>query len=66
MNRRIRELAWSIGIAGKNMQGEINTNWGQLEKFAMLVIQDYENNVRESRREVKSALGYSRIGRNNV
>ncbi len=37
-----------------------------LEKFVMLVIQDYENDVRESRREVKSELGYSRIGRNNV
>jgi len=37
-----------------------------LEKFVMLVIQDYENDMRESRREVKSKLGYSRIGRNNV
>ncbi len=37
-----------------------------LEKFVMLVIQDYENDVQESRREVKSELGYSRIGRNNV
>ena len=37
-----------------------------LEKFVMLVIQDYENDLRESRREVKSELGYSRIGRNNV
>ena len=39
---------------------------GFLERFAMLVIQDYENDKRESRREVMSELGYSRIGRNNV
>ena len=37
-----------------------------LEKFAMLVIQDYENDVREGRREVKTELGYSRIGLGNV
>lgn len=43
-----------------------DTTTMDLEKFAMLVIQDYENDVRESRREVKSKLGYSRIGRNNV
>jgi len=43
-----------------------DTTTMDLEKFAMLVIQDYENDVRESRREVKSQLGYSRIGRNNV
>ena len=37
-----------------------------LEKFVMLVIQDYENDVREGRREVKTELGYSRIGLGNV
>jgi len=37
-----------------------------LEQFAMLVIQDYENDLRESRREVKSDLGYSRIGLGNA
>ena len=36
------------------------------EKFAMLVIQAYNKELKESRREVKSSLGYSRIGLNNV
>ena len=37
-----------------------------LEKFVMLVIQDYENDLREDRKSTKRELGYSRIGRNNV
>ena len=36
------------------------------EKFAMLVIEAYNKELKESRREIKSKLGYSRIGRNNV
>lgn len=36
------------------------------EKFAMLVIEQYNKELKESRREVKSNLGYSRIGLNNV
>lgn len=36
------------------------------EKFAMLVIQAYNEELKESRREVKSKLGYSRIGLRNV
>ena len=36
------------------------------EKFAMLVIEEYNKELKESRREVKSKLGYSRIGLNNV
>lgn len=39
------------------------------EKFAMLVIQAYNkelDEVKESRREVKTELGYSRIGLKNV
>ena len=36
------------------------------EKFAMLVIEQYNKELKESHREVKSNLGYSRIGLNNV
>ena len=61
MNERIKKLAEQ---ASKEAFPIGSMAW--MEKFAMLVIQDYENDVRESRREVKSQLGYSRIGRNNV
>ena len=40
MNERIRELAWSIGIAGKNLQGQIDTDWNQIEKFAELIVRE--------------------------
>jgi hypothetical protein len=40
MNERIQELAWSIGIAGKNFQGQIDTDWNQIEKFAELIIRE--------------------------
>ena len=59
MNERIRELAEQC----YHRYSEYNID---LEKFAMLVIQDYENDLRESRREVKTELGYSRIGLGNV
>ena len=36
------------------------------EKFAMLVIKAYNKELRENRREVKTELGYSRIGLKNV
>ena len=59
MNERIKELADQC----YHRYSEYNID---LEKFAMLVIQDYENDLRESRREVKTELGYSRIGLGNV
>ena len=40
MNERIKELAWSIGIAGKNLQGQIDTDWNQIEKFAELIVKE--------------------------
>lgn len=36
------------------------------EKFAMLVIEAYNKELKESRREVMTELGYSRIGLKNV
>ena len=64
MNKRIKELAEQAGF-----HSYITTHVedvAMFEKFAMLVIQDYENDVRESRREVMSELGYSRIGLRNI
>lgn len=79
MNKRINELAVQAGgiwRGGYVEQPNGDSVWSEqasvdpvdidLLKFAMLVIQDYENDVRESRREVKSQLGYSRIGLGNV
>ena len=37
-----------------------------LEKFAQLVIKQYKQEERKSRKELKSKLGYSRIGLNNI
>ena len=37
-----------------------------MEEFAKLVILEYKREEKESRREIKSKLGYSRIGLNNV
>lgn len=75
MNERIRELAEQAGgefwqrLENDVVNPEAYITFDppeSLEKFAMLVIQDYENDVREGRREVKTELGYSRIGLGNV
>ncbi len=75
MNERIRELVKQSGgefwqrLENDAVNPEAYITFdppASLEKFVMLVIQDYENDMRESRREVKSKLGYSRIGRNSV
>ena len=66
MNERIKELAEQCHWETYGVNGELLESGFDEEKFAMLVIQDYENDKRESRREVMSELGYSRIGRNNV
>ena len=62
MNSRIQELMKQAGtdVSGKWMSVD------NAEKFAMLVIQAYNEEQRESRREVKTELGYSRVGLNNV
>lgn len=36
------------------------------EKFAMLVIEQYNKELKQSRREIKRRLGYSRIGLKNI
>ncbi len=62
MNHVIQELMKQAGTdtSGKWMSVD------NAEKFAQLVIQAYNKELEESRREVKSNLGYSRIGLGNV
>jgi hypothetical protein len=62
MNTKVQELMLKAGTdtSGKWMSVD------NAEKFAMLVIQAYNEELKESRREVKSKLGYSRIGLRNV
>jgi hypothetical protein len=62
MTEQIKQLMQQAGtdISGKWMSVD------NAEKFAMLVIQEYTKELREDRREVKSNLGYSRVGLNNV
>lgn len=62
MNQKIQELMLKAGTdtSGKWMSVD------NAEKFAMLVIEAYNQELRESRREVKQELGYSRIGLKNV
>jgi hypothetical protein len=75
MNERIKELVKrSGGEFWQRLENDVVNPEAyitfdppeSLEKFAMLVIQDYENDVREGHREVKTELGYSRIGLGNV
>ncbi len=47
MNNRIKELAWSVGISGKNGQGEIHTDWDEIEKFAELIVKECANQIIE-------------------
>ena len=62
MKNKIKELMKQAGtdISGKWMSVD------NAEKFAMLVIQAYNKELKESRRETKRKLGYSRIGLRNV
>lgn len=62
MKDKIKELMAQAGtdVSGKWMSVD------NAEKFAELVIRAYNKELKESRREIKSKLGYSRIGLNNV
>lgn len=62
MNETIKKLMQQAGTdtSGKWMSVD------NAEKFAQLVIEQYNKELRESRRDIKSNLGYSRIGLNNV
>jgi hypothetical protein len=62
MNEQIKELMHQAGTdtSGKWMSVH------NAEKFAMLVIAAYNKELDTDRREIKSKLGYSRIGLKNV
>lgn len=62
MNDQIKKLIQQAGTdtSGKWMSVD------NAEKFAKLVIEQYNKELKESRREIKSELGYSRIGLRNV
>ena len=62
INNEIKKLIQQAGTdtSGKWMSVD------NAEKFAMLVIEQYNKELKESRREIKSSLGYSRIGLRNV
>jgi len=62
MNEQIQQLMKQAGTdtSGKWMSID------HAEKFARLVIKQYNKELKESRRETKRNLGYSRIGLNNV
>lgn len=62
MNEQIQHLMQQAGtdVSGKWMSTD------HAEKFAMLVIEAYNKELDESRREIKNKLGYSRIGLKNI
>ena len=66
MNNRVKALAKQVDACYIPRYDMWQMDTETLQKFAMLVIQDYENDLRESRCAVKSELGYSRIGLRNV
>lgn len=56
MNDKVKTLAEQVGL----------TYQPELEEFAKLVILEYKKERKESKRETKAKLGYSRIGLNNI
>ena len=70
MNERIKQLAEPYHNRIENDNGNIHESYefspDELEEFARLLIVQYNKEKKESRRAVKSRLGYSRIGLKNV
>lgn len=62
MNERIQELVCRVGTDTSGKWISVDN----AEKFAMLVIQAYNEELRQSQRDVKTELGYSRIGLKNI
>ena len=62
MNKAIQQIVEQVGTDTSGKWISVD----RAEKFAKLVIEQYNKELRESRREVKSKLGYSRIGLRNV
>jgi hypothetical protein len=70
MNEKIRELAEPYHNRIEYDNGNIFESYefspDELEEFARLLIIEYNKELKESRRAVKSELGYSRVGLNNI
>ena len=64
MENKIRAIADRAGEYTDFESGLCTDHF--LEEFARLIILEYKREEKESRREIKSKLGYSRIGLNNV
>lgn len=72
MNDKIKQIAEQANIKyGARDDTYYSSSYdgvrrSDMEEFAKLVILEYKREEKESRREIKSKLGYSRIGLNNV
>ena len=62
MNKAIQQIVEQVGTDTSGKWISVD----HAEKFAKLVIEQYNKELRDSRREVKGKLGYSRIGLNNI
>lgn len=62
MNERLKQLALQVGSTHKDSLGVYQFYSHELEAFAKLVIQEYEREKREERRETKVDHGYARVG----
>lgn len=62
MNETVQKIIKQVGTDTSGKWISVD----HAEKFAMLVIQAYNEELKQSRRKVKSDLGYSRIGLKNI
>ena len=62
MNKQIKDIVEQVGTDTSGRWISVN----DAEKFAQLVIEAYNRELKESRKEIKSKLGYSRIGLRNI
>ena len=62
MNEKLQEIIKQVGtdVSGKWISVD------NAEKFAQLLISEYNKELKESRRETQRELGYSRIGLRNI
>ena len=60
MNSRILQIAKETGLWFVTPREDL------IEDFARRLIEEYTKELKESRRETKTELGYSRIGLNNI
>jgi hypothetical protein len=70
MNKKIKQLAEPYHNRIEYDNGNIHESYefspDELKEFARLLIIQYNKETKESRRAVKSQLGYSRVGLKNI